>query len=119
MEAYIEKLLSDKKTSLEQTRIRDLVINSDSEDEPPTPPIQKSYIPQAPSIQKSYIPQAPSITKVNSNLSMEDYINSMMNHDDVINSDNNEAKFKLLKEPESVKEPEPIKEPESVKNLNQ
>lgn len=37
MDAYIERLLSSKKPTVEQARIRDLVINSDSEDEPPLP----------------------------------------------------------------------------------
>jgi len=86
MEAYIENLLSDKKTSLEQTRIRDLVINSDSEDEP--------------EIKQPEVKQPEPITKSPSNMSMEDYIASMMTHDDVINSDSED-------EPE-VKQPEPI-----------
>ena len=96
MEAYIENLLSDKKTSLEQTRIRDLVINSDSEDEP--------------EIKQPEVKQPEPITKSPSNMSMEDYIASMMTHDDVINSDSEDEPE--AKQPEA-KQPEPITKPPS------
>ena len=92
MESYIDRLLSGKTSTKEQERIRDLVINSDSEDESPIKPKKESSMPPAPPIEK--------VKSNTSNLSMEDYINSMMNHDDVINSDSED-------EPEPVKEPEP------------
>ena len=93
MESYIDRLLSGKTTTKRQERIRDLVINSDSEDEPPIKTNEASYMPPAPPIEK--------VKSNTSNLSMEDYISSMMNHDDVINSDSEE-------------EPEPESEPEHI-----
>ena len=82
MESYIDRLLSGKTSTKEQERIRDLVINSDSEDESPIKPKKESSMPPAQPIEK--------VKSNTSNLSMEDYINSMMNHDDVINSDSEE-----------------------------
>ena len=112
MESYIDRLLSGKTTTKRQEQIRDLVINSDSEDEPPITTKKEPSISQAPPIQK--------VSSNTSNLSMEDYINSMMNHDDVINSDSEdepkpEPEPVKEPEPEPVKEPEPKPEPEPVK----
>src|SRR5210317_859966 len=99
MQSYIDKLLSGKALTKKQEQIRDLVINSDSEDEPPIQPIKEPYIP----------PIQP-IKKVNSNQSMEDYINSMINHEDVINSPS-EIFDKLKAKSEPEPEPELFKEP--------
>ena len=52
MESYIDRLLSGKTTTKRQERIRDLVINSDSEDEPPIKTNEASYMPPAPTIEK-------------------------------------------------------------------
>ena len=103
MESYIDRLISGKSLTKRQEQIRDLVINSDSEDEPPITIKTEPSISQAPPIQK--------VSSNTSNLSMEDYINYMMNHDDVINSDSEDEP---KPEPEPVKEPEPepVKEPE-------
>ena len=101
MESYIDRLLSGKTSTKEQERIRDLVINSDSEDESPIKPKKESSMPPAQPIEK--------VKSNTSNLSMEDYINSMMNHDDVINSDSEDEP---VKEPEPEPEPAPVKEPE-------
>ena len=107
MESYIDRLLSGKTTTKRQEQIRDLVINSDSEDEPPITTKKEPSIPQAPPIQK--------VSSNASNLSMEDYINYMMNHDDVINSDSEDEP-----KPEPVKEPEPKPEPvtKSINNID-
>jgi len=109
MEAYIDRLLSGKTTTKRQERIRDLVINSDSEDEPPIKTNEASYMPPAPPIEK--------VKSNTSNLSMEDYINSMMNHDDVINSDSeDEPPIKYNKEPDPMIQPDPVIQPESINN---
>ena len=48
---------------------------------------------------------------------MEDYINSMMNHDDVINSDSeDEPPIKYNKEPDPMIQPDPVIQPESINN---
>jgi hypothetical protein len=105
MESYIDGLLFGKTLTKRQEQIRDLVINSDSEDEPPITTKTEPSISQAPPIQK--------VSSNTSNLSMEDYINYMMNHDDVINSDSeDEPKPEPVKEPEPEPKPEPVKEPE-------
>jgi len=109
MEAYIDRLLSGKTTTKRQERIRDLVINSDSEDEPPIKTNEASYMPPAPPIEK--------VKSNTSNLSMEDYINSMMNHDDVINSDSeDEPPIKYNKEPDPMIQPDHVIQPESINN---
>ena len=94
MNSYIEKLLYSKESKLtqEQQRLRDLVINSDDEDEPPVATIKQE-------------PPVTTTTQNKSNMSMEDFIYNMANHDDVINSEDED-------EPEPAPEPEPEPEPE-------
>ena len=98
MEKYIENLLYAKQSKItkEQQRLRDLVINSDDEDDEISQPTQ---VKQETNNIKST--SEPTLKPSNSSMSMEDFIYNMANTDKVTNSDD---------ESEPEPEPEPIKE---------
>ena len=117
MNSYIEKLLYSKESKLsqEQQRLRDLVINSDDEDEPPIKSIDND-------VSKN---TNTTTTLKRSNMSMEDYIFHMANHDKVTNSDDEEEEEEPVNNTKEVnKEPvdntkEVNKEPvDNTKEIN-